>query len=497
MSWAVTGNNQTIELASIPVKTPAELCTEIIEQCRRGARPVAFFGHKLSSGVRLFVILANDPRSELMASSATFAEGEKSYPSITGEIPAFHLFEREFYEETGIRPEGHPWLKPVRFSHNRADRSAKMADYPFFKVEGESVHEVGVGPVHAGVIEPGHFRFMCSGEKVHHLEIHLGYQHRGIEPAMADGSIWKKSKLVESIAGDSAIANSLAYSSLLESAAGIEVSARATAIRTLALELERVALHMSSMSGLCGDVGDLTGNTFFGATRTYVINSLLDICGSRFGYSLIRPGGVNFNIDAELSAKLLKTLEMVRERVFLIGERTFNMPGVLSRFQHTGIVDGKTAEQINMVGITARASGLKRDIRADHPFGFYRLYPAYKLTLDSGDVFARAYMRYLEAKRSLGYMIDLLSGLPPGGQLLAERGSLKPDSMTVSMVEGPRGELVHVMITGANGEAVRYKFKDPSFNNWFGLALAVRGEGVSDFPICNKSFDLSYCGYDL
>ena len=170
---------------------------------------------------------------------------------------------------------------------------------------------------------------------------------------------------------------------------------------------------------------------------------------------------------------------------------------MLSRFQHTGIVDDKTAEQINMVGITARASGLKRDIRADHPFGFYRLYPAYKLTLDSGDVFARAYMRYLEAKRSLGYMIDLLSGLPPGGQLLAERGSLKPDSMTVSMVEGPRGELVHVMITGANGEAVRYKFKDPSFNNWFGLALAVRGEGVSDFPICNKSFDLSYCGYDL
>ncbi len=497
MSWAVTSNNQTIDLAAIPVETAAGLRAEIIEQCGRGARPVAFFGQKLSSGVRLFVILADDPRSELVASSAIFAESEKSYPSISSEIPAFHLFEREFFEETGIKPEGHPWLKPVRFSHNRADQSVRMADYPFFKVEGESIHEVAVGPVHAGVIEPGHFRFMCSGEKVHHLEIHLGYQHRGIEPMMADGSIWKKSKLVESITGDSAIANSLAYSSLLETAAGIEVSARATAIRTLALELERVALHMSSLSGLCADVGDLTGNTFFGATRTYVINSLLDICGSRFGYSLIRPGGVNFDIDAALSAKLLKTLEMVRDRVFIIGERTFNMPGVLSRFQHTGIVDFKTAEKINMVGITARASGLKRDIRADHPFGFYRLYPAYKLTLDSGDVFARAYMRYLEATRSLGYLIDLLSGLPPGTQLLAERGSLKPDSMTVSMVEGPRGELVHVMLTGANGEAVRYKLKDPSFNNWFALALAVRGEGVSDFPICNKSFDLSYCGYDL
>ncbi len=497
MNWAVTSNNQTIALAAIPVKAPAELRTEIIEQAHRGARPIAFFGQKLNSGVRLFVIMADDPRSELIASSAVFTENEKSYASISNEVPAFHLFEREFFEETGINPENHPWLKPVRFSHNRVDRSAAMADYPFYKVEGESVHEVAVGPVHAGVIEPGHFRFMCIGEQVHHLEIHLGYQHRGIEQMMTDGCIWQKAKLVESIAGDSAIANSLAYSSLLESAAGIEVSARATAIRTLALELERVALHMSTLSGLCADVGDLTGNTFFGATRTYVINSLLEICGSRFGYSLIRPGGVNCHVDAELSAKLLKTLEMVRDRVFLIGERTFNMPGVLCRFQHTGIVDVKTAAQINMVGLVARASGLKRDIRADHPFGFYRFYPAYKLTLESGDVFARAYMRYLETKRSLGYLIDLLSGLPPGTQLLAGRGNLKPDCMTISMVEGPRGELVHVMLTGANSEVVRYKVKDPSFNNWFALALAGRGEGISDFPICNKSFDLSYCGYDL
>lgn len=492
MDWTVTSNNQTIDLAAVPVQPVADLRADIIEQCRKGSRPVAFFGHKQASSVRLFVILANDPRSELLVSSSVFAENEKSYPAISSEVPAFYLFEREFFEETGIKPEGHPWLKPVRFPGN-----SRMADYPFFQVEGESVHEVAVGPVHAGVIEPGHFRFMCCGEKVQHLEIHLGYQHRGIEPMLAEGDIWKKAKLIESIAGDSAVANSIAYSSLLENAAGMEISARATAIRTLALEIERAALHMSTLGGLCGDIGDLTGNTFFGATRTYLINSLLNICGSRFGYSLVRPGGVNFNIDAELSAKLLKTLEMVRDRVFTIGERTFNMPGILCRFQHTGTVDAETAEKINMVGITARASGLKRDVRADHPFGFYRLYPAYKITLDSGDVFARAYLRYLESQRSLNYSIELLNGLPPGSQLSAERNALKPDTLTISMVEGPRGELVHVMLTGGNGEVARYKIKDPSFNNWFALALSVRGEGISDFPVCNKSFDLSYCGHDL
>jgi Ni,Fe-hydrogenase III large subunit len=206
-------------------------------------------------------------------------------------------------------------------------------------------------------------------------------------------------------------------------------------------------------------------------------------------------------VTNELSAHditaLQAVMQLISERVDVIGERTFKLPGLLARFQRTGIIDYQTAAQINMVGPAGRASGVKLDVRADHSYGHYKYFPPYKLTLDSGDIFARAYMRYLEIQRSLRLIMDMLDGLPQQGGAAAVIKSLPPESMTVSMVEGPRGEIIHILITGSNGEVIRYKIKDASFNNWFALGLAMRNEGISDFPICNKSFDLSYCGHDL
>lgn len=497
MHDAVLNNNAVINLAKIPVLTQTELEESIRADIQAGYRPIAFFGHKIAGGVQLIVIMANDPHSQLLCKSTIFKASTATYPALTNISPAFHYFEREFFEDTGIMPEGHPWLKPVR-RHSGGSRSGALdTAYPFYSIDSENVHEVAVGPVHAGVIEPGHFRFICTGETVRHLEIQLGYQHRGIEKMFTLGDGCSKYILAESITGDSCIANTTAYVSALENAAGIKISARVQAVRAIAQEIERIALHLNTFSGLCGDIADLTGNAFWGATRTYAINALQSICGNRFGRGLIRPGTVTNELSAHDITALQAVMQLISERVDVIGERTFKLPGLLARFQRTGIIDYKTAAQINMVGPAGRASGVKLDVRADHSYGHYKYFPPYKLTLDSGDIFARAYMRYLEIQRSLRLIMDMLDGLPQQGGAAAVIKSLPPESMTVSMVEGPRGEIIHILITGSNGEVIRYKIKDASFNNWFALGLAMRNEGISDFPICNKSFDLSYCGHDL
>lgn len=496
-NWISEKNGQSLHLREIPAVRFSELRDDIVKKCRSGMRMVGFFGQKKEDGVRLFIVLASDSDTTLLVSSALFDKDEKSYESLTSELPQLSMFEREFYEDFGIEPLGHPWLKPVRFPHDGAIKKTEK-DYQFFRVGGEGVHEVAVGPVHAGIIEPGHFRFMCDGEKVMHLEIHLGYQHRGVEKLMlAPTPLSSKSALVESIAGDSVIANMMAFCAIAESGQDSAPPLRALAIRTIAMEMERAAIHIGNLSALAGDIGYLTANAFFGATRTYVINSLLAFSGSRFGRGLIRPGGTVYDITPETRSTVLSTLKMVKDRVLVMGEQMFDFPGVLSRFQRTGVVDAATAHKIGLVGLPARASGLKIDVRSDHPYGLYRFCPFHRLSMETGDVFARGYMRYLEIQQSLDFVIEQLETLDDSGTIMKSAAPLKPDSFIMSLVEGVRGEIAHFCITDSAGNISRYKIKDPSFNNWSGLAYAVRNEGVSDFPLCNKSFDLSYCGVDL
>jgi Ni,Fe-hydrogenase III large subunit len=496
MNWLITKNNKVIKLSDIPELSIDEFRVNIIKECKDDRRVVSFFGVKKEDKIILYAVLANDEHSSLLISSTSF-KSEKSYDSITQEIPSFYLFEREFYEQFGIEPLNHPWLKPVRYDFRRFDKSRTIENYPFFKMEGGEIHEVAVGPIHAGIIEPGHFRFMCDGENVNHLEIQLGYQHRGVENLFLQGSILRKSHLAEEIAGDSSIAHNTAYSSAIESLAEIEISKRAMAIRAIALELERIATHLYSLSGIANDVAYLPASSAYGATRTLVINTSLAICGSRFGRGLIRPGGVVFDIDEKLISKIKDNLKKVEDNVELISETMFNSPSVLSRLEKTGIVNQETAKRIGLVGISARASGFKIDVRADHPVGAYRYFPIYKIVLEGGDVFARAYIRYIEIKQSINFINEQLKNISGNGSLFQKVEKFSPDSFVLSIVEGHRGEIVHTALTDNSGNVFRYKIKDPSFNNWFGLALAVRNNGISDFPLCNKSFDLSYAGFDL
>jgi Ni,Fe-hydrogenase III large subunit len=461
-------------------------------------------GSSPAPGVLVIAVLANDAEGRLGVLS-TLAPA--AWPSLAEECPALHLFERELFEQLGVVPQGHPWLKPVRFEDplttgpstpgRAGPRAAPPGDMPFFAVAGEEVHEVAVGPVHAGIIEPGHFRFQCHGEHVFHLEISLGYQHRGVERLLLGGPSRRTGVLVESIAGDTAVGHALASARALEGLAGVEAPPRGAALRALALELERLANHVGDLGALAGDVGYLPTASYCGALRADYLNALAELCGNRFGRGLVVPGGVRFDLSAEaaqgLRARLAATLVKVEEAAGLF----FGSPSARNRTDGAGVLTGAQAAQIGAVGPVARASGLAVDVRRSHAFPPYGPATAPPPpTAASGDVLARALLR-LEESRHAARLVDGWLGALPDGPVRGPLPPLRPRRLVASLVEGWRGELCHVVSTDGAGRFERYKVVDPSFRNWMGLQLAMRGGQISDFPLCNKSFNLSYAGHDL
>lgn len=490
-NWIKTKNNSKLNLCEIPALEIQELRKEIIAQVKNsGLRPIAFFGKDWGSErVRLFVVLANDKEGELLVSSALFRSFEKSYESLTQDVPSFHIFEREFYEDFGIEPLHHPWLKPVR---------KNQKEYPFFEMKGEEVHQVAVGPIHAGVIEPGHFRFMCNGETVYHLEIMLGYQNKGVESLMLKKH---SNQLAESIVGDSVIAYNTAYSNVIETLRDIKISDKAQLIRKLALEMERAAIHIGDMGAVAGDIAYLMGAAVFGVTRTLVINTMLEFSGSRFGRGLINVGGVNFDIDDEKIERAQKTLDKVQKDVERMANTMLRNSSVMSRLEKTGTVSTERALEIGLVGMAAKASGVDLDSRFDFPDKWMKeLDITKKMFKGVGDVNSRFKLRYKEVLESLSIIRKIFKELKNKKDeptIVYSDNQNAKDAFVTSIVEGWRGEVVHIAMTDSTGALSRYKIKDPSFNNWYGLALAVRNNGISDFPLCNKSFNLSYSGNDL
>jgi Ni,Fe-hydrogenase III large subunit len=404
-----------------------------------------------------------------------------------------NYFECELYEQTGIEPERHPWLRPVRTA---ADWRKGDLPYSFYRVEGEEVHEVAVGPVHAGVIEPGHFRFQCHGEEILHLEIQLGYQHRHLEKLLPRLNRSQQIVLVESIAGDSVIAHATTFCSAIEALAGVSPSLRDQAVRAIAAELERVAMHLATLSGIGLDIGFALPAAAFGALRTAVINLTATICGNRFGRGWIIPGGVRYDLDPNLVEQARRVLTDVRTKFSDLEDLLLDSQSALARLEGTGTVSSKQARAAGLVGLAARASGIAFDVRADFPYGFYRYSSIPSPTLDSGDVYARTKLRALEIRHSIQFILEQLENLPVAKPKPPLKG-LANNAFTIALTEGHRGEIAHILVTDADGQLTQVKIKDPSFHNWHGLALAVRENGISDFPLCNKSFDLSYAGHDL
>lgn len=463
---------------------------------------LTYFCHRIPEGFRFICCIADDGTGAIRILCHEKKDDGTPLRSMADSCPAIHIFEREIHERHGVMFEAHPWLKPVRYPHDRADRQSVMNNYPFYEMDSDELHEVGVGPVHAGVIEPGHFRFICHGEKVLHLEIQLGYQHRGIERLFTETGEngLRRSLLAESIAGDTAVGHGLAHAQLTESLAGFVPPPSLEAERCIAIEMERIGIHIGDTAALCADVAYQLGQVACEALRTMVINTTQFWCGNRFGKGLIRPGGSDYPLTEEIADKILRVLEEVERRYVNVTDCIYTLPSVLGRFEDTGTVSRQQALSVGAVGMAARSCGLSRDIRATHPFQFYRKMEITPAKLFKGDVMSRGMLRVMEVKESVS-IIRKLAGEWKKGEKSTGRPAydlrFRPGSLGVSVTEGWRGEICHVAVTDADGRLEHYRIKDPSLHNWMALALAVRNQEISDFPVCNKSFNLSYCGNDL
>lgn len=493
-------NRRAVPWKSVPIESMDNFRETVVGAVGQGWRLTCLFG--LPDGAdrtRLVAILADDAHGALGASSTRV---EERYPALTPVCPQANRFEREIAEQCGVIPEGHPWLKPLRRhppDHGPAARRIDPMDreaYPFFQTEGGEVHEVAVGPVHAGIIEPGHFRFQAYGEAVLFLEIELGYQHRGVERLLETNGAARGVLVAESIAGDTVIGHAGAYCGALEALSRSRKTPRAQSIRGVALELERLANHIGDLGAIAGDVAYAPAAAYLGGLRGECLNLLMTLSGNRYGRGLVRPGGVGFDIPAEMAAEMRDRLQRLREELDSVLDLMFQSASVQARLEGVGVVPKGACGDGGFVGPVARACEVPRDVRHDHPYGIFRFAHIPVATAWAGDALARALVRRVEIQRSLEFAIEQLGALPHG-EVRKPCGALGSNELVVAMAEGWRGEIVHVVITDPAGEVRRHKVTDPSFHNWAALAIAMPGNEISDFPLCNKSFNLSYAGHDL
>jgi Ni,Fe-hydrogenase III large subunit len=499
----VLTNRNPLKLADVPRLEVSGFRRQVLDELKAGGFLSAFFGTPAGERIRVYAVVSYPARGTLTALSTDVGD---AYESLTTEVPQAHWFERELAEQWGVVPTGHPWLKPIRFhpsyrpghdAWGRDPQKIQPCVTEYFRVEGPEAHEVAVGPVHAGVIEPGHFRFQCHGEEVLHLEIELGYQHRGVERAMVGGPNKRTVHYAETLAGDTTIGHTIAYSQVIEGLTGTVPPLRGQMLRAVCLELERLANHTGDLGALAQDVGYLPTAAFCGRLRGDYLNATALICGNRFGRDMVRPGGAAFDVDPPRAQTLIDRLTAATRDMVGATDLLWNSTTVMSRFEGCGTLSRQAALDVGLVGPAARACGVERDVRFDFPFGGFRFAQVPLSVMTTGDVFARAYVRRMEVERSSAFVVTQLRDLPTGPTRRPVAGPLPGEHFIVSLTEGWRGEVCHVAVTDPAGAFAAYKLVDPSFHNWFGLALALRDQQISDFPLNNKSFNLSYCGHDL
>jgi len=501
MHYLTIKNNQSVPVSDIPEVSYSAflvLNTGMVAESP-GRHCVNYYGYREGEKIKLICCIAGDLDHVIFVSSC-LVDITMELASFTAKNLCFEKFEREIHENFGIQYTDHPWLKPVRYPHDRFDKNQTIANYPFYAIGSEELHEVGVGPIHAGVIEPGHFRFICNGEQILHLEIQLGYQHRGIEKLFLEKKqLSQLSTLAENIAGDTSVGHSTAFAQVWESLSGFETTRDIDFSRTVALELERIAIHTGDLSAVCTDIAYQLGSSVFGRLRTPIVNFMQEWCGNRLSKGLIRPGENKIPFTRELADRLTEVLDTFEPDFAEMNKELFSIPSALSRFERTGVVSVEDASAIGAVGMTARGSGVTRDIRLSHPHSLYPELQHEPIVKRHGDVYSRVAIRRKEVFQSMNYLRSLIANVPEVPEPLPLKALKTPGAglFTISLVEGWRGETCHCAITGSKGELKQYKIKDPSFHNWMALALSVRNNEISDFPICNKSFNLSYSGHDL
>ncbi len=451
------------------------------------------------------------------------------FPSVALRLPAATLYEREVKDTFGLMPEGNPDIRPLtlhehwpegvfplrkEFELRTKVPSVQGRGYSFLKVDGEGVTEIPVGPVHAGIIEPGHFRFSILGETIVNLETRLFYTHRGVEKLAEDLKLDQVLLLSERISGDESVANSSAYCQAIEKIAGVTPPPRALQIRAVCAELERIYNHVGTLAGLSTDVGFAYGAARLNILKERMMRLNEEVAGSRLLFGVNRLGGVGVDLDSAKSQLVKSTIDGVLGDFNRMVRLLRRDSSVMDRLRGTGAIGPNEAAEMGLVGVAARSSGLDVDTRRDHPYGAYNsitISPHYdtprhiterevEMATRRGDVLGRFETRVEEVVNSVNMIDEVLWKLDGDPDLVVPvpRQELKPFSHALGYAESHRGQTVHwVMVGDAPDTLFRYKVRTASFANWPAIETAVLNDIVADFPLVNKSLDLSYAGNDL
>ncbi|MBK6980141.1 MAG: NADH-quinone oxidoreductase subunit C [Betaproteobacteria bacterium] len=437
------------------------------------------------------------------------AEPALSYPDLSGLFPAAARMQRALFDLLGIGASGaadtRPWLRhgawaedafPLRRDFDAAKLPPNaLADYAFVRVEGDGVHEIPVGPIHAGIIEPGHFRFSIVGEKVLRLEARLGYVHKGIEKRFEDFTVAEGHRLAGRVSGDSTVAFAWAYAQAAESLLGVVPPPRARWIRALALERERVANHLGDLGALGNDAALAFALSQFMRLKEDWLRTSGEVFGHRLLMDLVVPGGVASGFDAAGAERMVAESKAIEVEVRDLRDIFDEHAGLQDRFLTTGRVTPELARKLGLTGLAGRASGQANDLRADFPAAPYAELAVRKAGYAAGDVAARVHLRFDEVLESLRLVRAIAMGAPDG-ELRVELPQPRAQAFGAGWVEGWRGEVLVALEAGEGGRIRRCHAHDPSWQNWPVIEHAVMGNIVPDFPLINKSFNLSYSGQD-
>jgi len=487
------------------------------ETCRRaafdGGRLLALWGSDDSDiGKALAVHAALVIQPGLVVITLPLAN--ERYPDICDIFPVANRMQRAVRDLLGLAAEGAPderqWLRHAAWTHDvfplRKDFSSHQSPvtghsgeadyYPFVQVTGDGVHEIAVGPVHAGTIEPGHFRFSVVGERILRLEERLGYKHKGIEKRFEQMDFMEGARLAGRISGDSTVAYAWAYAMAVESATGMTPPPRAVWLRALLAERERIANHLGDLGFLGNDAGLAFGLTQFSSLKEDMLRLNHDLFGHRYLMDAVIPGGVARDLGADGAARLLSECAALEQAVALLKGIYDEHPGLQDRFITCGRVTPELAARLGLTGLAGRASGQAWDVRVEFPSAPYDALDVNMATHRNGDVAARVTVRFEEVAESLRLIRALLAGMPSGAHVLPVPAADK-GAFGTGWVEGWRGD-VFVALEAEGGDRIRRLHPhDPSWQSWPLLEHAVLGNIVPDFPLINKSFNLSYSGQDL
>jgi len=440
--------------------------------------------------------------------------GNPCVPSITPMVPAANWHEREMRDMLGIDPQGHPdprslvlhdgWppgLYPLRKDFDPKMRPEKLpaVEFPHLMIEGEGVMEIPVGPIHAGIIEPGHFRFSSVGETVLHLDARLFYAHRGLEKRAEGLTPDEAFYLAERLCGACSVANALAFSEAVEQIAGVTVPPRAQFLRTLVLELERLYNHVGDIGAICAGVGYHWGTSAGARLKEELQRENERLTGNRFLRGMVFPGGVHYDLTAQQMTAVSTIIATIGKQLEeLMTSFSYNS-SVMDRMDCTGTLSTQIAKDLGVTGVTARASGIDRDARRDHPHAGYAMPSAVLpqvVTKSSGDVQSRVKVRVAEAFESIRLLQLLAKKLLPGPFFISLPEVLPPWRIGLSAVESPRGASIHWLRTDGNGRVDRYHVRSASYANWPAVPYAALNAIIPDFPLVNKSFELCYACCD-